>query len=73
MSEGEHIRCRVRGETCEHGRPSIEVYDSGTIAGDGTFDGETVVCDACYTALGCPTEPSGDPALLAGGKGRRRR
>lgn len=43
------------------------------MAGDSTFDGETVVCDACYTALGCPTESSGDPALLAGGKGSANR
>lgn len=34
---------------------------------DSTFDGQTVVCDACYIALGTPN--AADPATIAGGRG----
>ena len=34
---------------------------------DSTFDGETVVCDSCYIALGTPN--ASDPATIAGGRG----
>jgi hypothetical protein len=48
------------------------IYDSDEgMADDGTWDGETVVCDSCYIALGQPT--SSDPATIAGGKGRGNR
>lgn len=64
----ERITCRSRAAMdCYDGRPAAEVYPEGQ-DDDGTWDGETVVCDACYIWLGQPT--SGDPASIAGGKGR---
>lgn len=64
----ERVRCRSRASgKCYDGRLSSEVYPEDGMSDDGTFDGETVVCDACYIALGSPT--SADPATIAGGKG----
>lgn len=65
----ETVNCRSRlSGHCYHGRPSEEVYPDDGMSDDSTFDGETVVCDACYIALGQPTP--GDPASIAGGRGR---
>ena len=72
MTAREQVRCRVRkSDSCYHGRPSKEVYPEDGMSDDGTFDGESVVCDACYIALGSPT--AGDPASIAGGRGRQGR
>lgn len=68
----ETVNCRSRlSEHCYHGRPSDEVYPDDGMSDDSTYDGQTVVCDACYIALGQPT--SGDPASIAGGRGTPRR
>lgn len=48
------IKCRSReSSVCYHGQPEERVYEN-TQAEDGTFDGETVICDACYIAIGQP-------------------
>ncbi len=51
---GDTIRCRsCCTDACYDGRPEDEVYEEG-MAGDGTFDGETVICDPCYIMEGTP-------------------
>lgn len=58
MTEPETIRCRAkRSEDCYDGRASLGVYgeEEPGMRGDGTFKDGTVVCDACYIALGTPT------------------
>lgn len=57
-SEPETIRCRAHvSSACYEGKPSAHIYgeDEPGMAGDGTYDGETVICDACYLKLGGPT------------------
>lgn len=53
------VVCRGRlVQSCYHGRAGVEVgYDGGDWREDGTFDGESIVCDACYVHLGCPLNP----------------
>lgn len=70
--EGERIVCRVRkSPRCYHGRPSFPIYDKEGMAGDGTWDGRSVICDPCYIGIGMPVVgPGGDPGTLAGGRGR---
>jgi len=70
--EGERIVCRVKkSPRCYDGRSSFPLYDEEGMAGDGTYDGESVICDACYIAIGTPSVRSGgDPGSLAGGRGR---
>jgi hypothetical protein len=47
------IRCRARiADDCYHDRECVEVYGDDSMSGDGTFDGESVVCDACYITGG---------------------
>jgi hypothetical protein len=52
----ERIRCRARvAEACYEGRRSDGIYGrDGTMSHDGTFNGDSVVCDPCYIALGQP-------------------
>jgi hypothetical protein len=48
------IRCRAKlGDVeCFDGRPTRVQFGTDThMAEDGTFDGETIVCDPCYVAL----------------------
>ena len=71
--EAERIVCRVKkSPRCYHGRPSFPVYDKEEgMAGDGTYDGRSVICDACYIGIGMPVVgPGGDPGTLEGGRGR---
>ena len=52
------VRCRARvSRGCYHGREEREVYGSA-MTDDGTWDGESVVCDVCYAGL-LPLTPSG--------------
>ena len=50
---GHVIRCRARvHERCYDGRPTEVQFDEDLpMSEDGTWDGETIVCDACYVAL----------------------
>jgi hypothetical protein len=71
--EGERIVCRVKkSPRCYDGRPSFPIYDEEEgMSGDGTFDGRSVICDACFIAIDTPSVgPGGDPGRLAGGRGR---
>lgn len=72
IPEGETIACRSRkSPNCYHGKPTAETSMDPEGPGqseDGTWDGESVVCDACYIAEGMPTN-SENPGLVAGGKG----
>lgn len=61
----EVIRCRATlVPACYDGEPSGPVYDDDEedgvtgMAGDGTWDGQSVICDPCYIALE-PFTPSG--------------
>lgn len=69
---GETIVCRSRkSPNCYHGKStvltSMDPEGEGQ-AEDGTWDGESVVCDACYIAEGLPVN-NANPGLVAGGKG----
>jgi hypothetical protein len=56
MSEPETIRCRAHASpNCYDGKPSKPVYGDTGMAGDGTYNGTSVVCCACYLRLGGPT------------------
>lgn len=45
------INCRARtSPKCLHGVDEKVVYEDGQIE-DGTWDGDSVVCDACYVGL----------------------
>lgn len=60
----ETVNCRSRVSShCYHGRPESAVYEDGQDE-DGTWDGSTVICDACYIAIGQPLR--GDPAFVTG-------
>ena len=57
------IACRARvSPRCLHGQPTRKQFPAGLIEGvtdppmseDGTFNGESIVCDHCYLALGAP-------------------
>lgn len=71
----ESINCRARkSPKCEHGRPtgaSDMNSDGDGMCEDGTWDGETVVCTACYIAIGMPVE-NRNPGSVWGGKGTPR-
>ena len=52
-----HCRARVTGE-CLDGQPTaVQFGEDVSMAEDGTFDGRSIVCDACYIAL-MPLTPS---------------
>ena len=72
MSEGERINCRARkSPSCEHGKPtgaSGMDSDGDGMCEDGTWDGETVLCTACYIATGMPV-CNANPGSVWGGKG----
>lgn len=52
------IICRARvSRDCFHGHPS-EAQFGEDLPLDGTFDGTSIVCDACYVKL-MPLTPSG--------------
>lgn len=56
------IRCRSKKtDRCLDGKPESSVYGDGTMADDGTWDGQTVVCDSCYLGLGQPGIPVDHP------------
>lgn len=75
IPEGETINCRVRkSSSCYHGRLTTQTSmdpEGDGMAEDGTWDGETVVCDHCYITIGMPTN-NADPGRIAGGKGHPR-
>jgi hypothetical protein len=51
----EVIRCRAKiAERCYDGKLSESVYGKVGMRDDTLFDGETVICDVCYIALGQP-------------------
>ena len=55
------IRCRAQVViACLDGQPTSRQFfgDDLPMDEDGTFDGETLVCDPCYVAL-MPLTPSG--------------
>ena len=64
------IRCRSRAsDECYDGKPEAAIYEDGQ-EDDGTWDGETVVCDACYIAIGQPV--ASNPRTIAQPPERRR-
>jgi len=75
IPEGETIVCRSRkSSSCYHGRPTAETEmdpDGYGMSEDGTWDGESVVCDACYIAEGMPVN-NANPGSVVGGKGSPR-
>lgn len=71
IPKGETINCRVRAEGCKQDTPTTEAGmdpEGDGMAEDSTWDGETVVCDVCYIAIGMPVN-NVNPGAVAGGKG----
>lgn len=72
IPEGETIVCRSKkARDCQHGTPTDQSAmdpEGDGMAEDGTWDGETVLCDACYIAEGMPTN-NANPGSVASGKG----
>lgn len=54
------IVCRARvSADCYHGKPTRTQFNADLpLAEDGTYDGGSIVCDACYVRL-MPLTPSG--------------
>jgi hypothetical protein len=71
-AEGERTVCRVkRVAACYDGVPSLHVHGPEGMADDSTHDGQSVICAPCCIEIGRPTVArGGDPATLAGGRGR---
>jgi len=60
MSDGK-VHCRSgASKDCYDGLSESAIYEDG-MADDGTFDGQTVCCDACYIAVGMPSVPINSP------------
>lgn len=58
------INCRSRkSPACYHGKSVYTIYDPDGpgMSEDGTWDGQSVVCDACYLYIGQPAVPVSDP------------
>lgn len=55
MSDPLKCRARVHAD-CYHGRDDQDIYYDESWRTDGTYlrDSDSVVCDACYIALGTP-------------------
>jgi hypothetical protein len=51
-------RARIAGSCLDGRQMSEELGYEGTMADDGTYDGESIVCDPCYLVL-LPFTPSG--------------
>lgn len=46
------IRCRARiADACLNGRDELIVSKDFKMQDDGTWDGQSIVCDPCYAAL----------------------
>ena len=61
MADNTPLRCRAQvSDACRHGTPScLASWDSEyTMEEDGTWWGQSVVCDPCYIML-MPLTPSG--------------
>jgi hypothetical protein len=70
------IRCRSKKSLdCYDGKEEATIYGEDGQEEDGTWDGESVVCDACYIAIGQPSVPVDSPGArnfgrtIEGGKG----
>lgn len=49
------LKCRAKlSDSCYDGRECVHIYGEDSMEDDGTFDGESVVCDACYIKGGQP-------------------
>lgn len=70
------IKCRSKkSASCYDGKPEEQIYGEDGQSSDGTWDGQSVVCDACYIAVGQPSVPVDHPeagrfgARIEGGRG----
>ena len=55
------VVCRSkRAVDCQDGQECLDIYEEDNMLDDGTYDGESVVCDACYVAGGQPALYRGD-------------
>lgn len=61
------IRCRAKiSPECYDGKDEFDgIYDPDGpgMSEDGTWNGKTVVCDACYIAIGTPTNDQLDAVI----------
>ena len=75
----EKLVCRAKiSPACYDGQDGKQLFgDDWGMAEDGTYDGETIICDPCYIAL-MPYTPSGKalgselPAALERARKERR-
>lgn len=53
MTEHFHVRCRAKvADACYDGKPTrLQFGEDLPMPEDGTFDGDTIVCDSCYVKL----------------------
>lgn len=52
------IKCRAKlSPNCYDGHECEPIYGEDAMTDDGTFDGESVVCDPCYLSGGQPSVP----------------
>lgn len=54
MADEHFVRCRAQlGDVgCVHGKPTrFQFGDDEPLSEDATYDGDTIVCDPCYSAL----------------------
>lgn len=56
------IKCRSKkSKSCYDGKSEKSIYGEEEMESDGTWDGESIVCDACYIAIGQPSVPVNSP------------
>jgi len=54
------LKCRAQiSPACYHGKSEALIYGGLDMSEDGTYDGSSVICDACYMTLGQPSVPVG--------------
>lgn len=54
------INCRAKiSHICDHGKPTKDggYHTDNDYTDDGTYNGESIICDSCYIKLGQPSVP----------------
>jgi hypothetical protein len=60
------IKCRsLVSEDCYEGKECKEIYGEDAMSGDGTWNGDSVVCDACYLESGAARNYQATADLVA--------
>lgn len=52
------VKCRAKlSPRCIDGEECVRIYGEDSMRDDGLFNGESVICDACYVLIGAPGMP----------------